>query len=110
MEGEVDEDEEEDGEEEEDEEEEEEGEEVEDKGEEEENGEEEEDEEEDEEKEVGAPVAEPVAVSQESIEISSIIATLVISIPHFVAAFKIESPKLSLPTAETCTFIHITAI
>ena len=85
MEGEVDEDEEE-----------EEGEEVED--EEEENGEEEEEE------EVEAPAPVAVAVLQESIDISSIIATLVISIPHFVAAFKIESPKLSLPTAETCTF------
>ena len=85
MEGEVDEDEEENGEEEEDEEEEE-------------NGEEEEEE------EVEAPAPVAVAVLQESIDISSIIATLVISIPHFVAAFKIESPKLSLPTAETCTF------
>ena len=83
MEGEVDEDEEVNGEEEEDEEEEEEGEEV-------------------EVEEALAPA--PAAVSQESIDISSIIATLVISIPHFVAAFKIESPKLSLPTAETCTF------
>ena len=94
MEGEVDEDEEENGEEEEDEEEE--GEKVEDEG------EEEEEDDEVEEEEVEAPVA--VAVPQESIDISSIIATLVISIPHFVAAFKIESPKLSLPTAETCTF------
>ena len=67
--------------------------------------EEEEEGEEIEEEEVEAPVpVAPVSVSQESIDISSIIATLVISIPHFVAAFKIESPKLSLPTAETCTF------
>ena len=97
MEGKVDEDEEENGEEEEDEEEEEEGEEVED----EEEGEEIE-EEEVEEEEFGALA--PAPVSQESMDISSIIATLVISIPHFVAAFRIESPKLSLPTAETCTF------
>ena len=97
MKGEVGEDEEENGEEEEDEEEEEEGEEVED----EEEGEEIE-EEEVEEEEFGALA--PAPVSQESMDISSIIATLVISIPHFVAAFKIESPKLSLPTAETCTF------
>ena len=96
MEGEVDEDEEENGEEEEDEEEEEEEkEEVE---------EEEEEGEEIEEEEVEALAPAAVSVSQESIDISSIIATLVISIPHFVAAFKIESPKLSLPTAETCTF------
>ena len=97
MEGEADEDEVENGEEEEDEEEEDEGEEVED----EEEGEEIE-EEEVEEEEFGALA--PAPVSQESMDISSIIATLVISIPHFVAAFKIESPKLSLPTAETCTF------
>ena len=99
MEGEADEDEVENGEEEEDEEEEDEGEEVED----EEEGEEIE-EEEVEEVEFGALAPAPAPVSQESIDISSIIATLVISIPHFVAAFKIESPKLSLPTAETCTF------
>ena len=103
MEGEVDE---ENGEEEEEDEEEEEGEEVEE--EEEENGEEEEEEEEGEsvevEEEVEAPAPAAVSVPQESMDISSIIATLVISIPHFVAAFKIESPKLSLPTAETCTF------
>ena len=94
MEGEVDEDEEVNGEEEEDEEEEEEGEEV----------EEEEEGEEIEEEEVEALAPAAVSVPQESIDVSSIIATLVISIPHFVAAFKIESPKLSLPTAETCTF------